>query len=79
VTTRHVPNLGALLSAADLLSWCFSKEGAYWLRRWGPKRAQRVLDETVRPIMELEPATPLVGSILARAFRGRFAGGRRVA
>jgi len=66
---RPSPNLGALLSAADLLRWCFSKEGRYWLARWGRTRAQYVIDETVRPIMALEHGDPLAGRLLARAFR----------
>ena len=72
--TRPPPslNLGRLLSAADLLNWCFSSDGKRQLGRLGRQRAQYVIDETVRPIMELERGHPLVGRLLTRAFRGRW-------
>lgn len=64
-------NLGALLSAADLLAWCFSPAGRRQLERWGLKRAQYVTEQSGQQLIRHLPrGHPLAGRILNRCFSG---------
>lgn len=65
----HEINLGRLLSAADTFRWLFSDEASRWARRATRDHIEEFANETIRPIMELEPGHPLVGLALKRAFR----------